>query len=116
MKPHQILLAFSFIIGLFGYSFWPEFGEDVWFKCQAAMLFGICLSYYLFVRRAEKLTKAMIQVFSWCAFGNMIDEFIFDPTLIQWPEYTFACVGIVSAVMNYQNRKWSDLWQRRRYL
>lgn len=120
MRPHQLILALSFAVGLFGYTLWPSLGEDLWFKCQAVMLFGLCFSYYLFVRKTERLTKAMIQVFSWCAFTNMVDELVFDPTVIAFPEYMIASFGIATAVLHYNNRTWNGIirkvWQRKRYL
>lgn len=109
MKPHQVILLLAFAIGLAGYSLWPTVGEDFWFKSQAVMLFGLCSSYYLFCNKQERLTKAMVQAFAWCAFGNMVDEMAFDPTRVGAMEYVVASFGIATAMMNYHSITWTEL-------
>lgn len=111
MKPHQLILLFAFLVGVAGYTLWPQVGEEFWFKSQAVMLFGICSSYYLFCRKQERLTKAMVQTFAWCAFGNMVDELVFDPTKVGAMEYVVASFGIATATMNYHGISWRELAQ-----
>jgi len=118
VKPHQVILLGAFLIGVAGYTLWPAVGEDFWFKSQAVMLFGICTSYYLFCKKQEKLTKAMVQVFAWCSFGNMVDELVFDPTRVGAMEYVVAAFGLATASLNYHDVTWKGLahgiWHRNR--
>jgi hypothetical protein len=116
ISPAQLVLILSFACGLIGYG-WPHaMGDTLWFKCQAGMIFGICSAFYLYARGIDRATKAMVQVFAWCAFGNLLDELFFDPEKVGFWEYAVATLGCLTSWMNYNGVTWKgslkSLWHR----
>jgi lipoprotein signal peptidase len=115
VKPHQVILVGGFTAAVAAYNLCSD-QEDGWFYKLMAISYVLVLwSYHRYTE--TPLTKLMVGIFMWVAVANVADEFLFDPYIKQWKEYTLAAILILVSVGQYlkdTNKLPKKKWLKRR--
>lgn len=84
---------FSILFWIVSWSVWHFFDANLWYIGNANLIFSYSL--YIYGKCTNKIGLFISSVFLFSAFNQLLDEFLFDPSSVDFNEYFIFIIFII---------------------
>ena len=102
MNRDSWILSISLCIWLITYNIWQFTVPNVYYVGTAQM---ILVASWLIHKTTNGIHHVVSRMFLFLAFNNLVDELFFDPTSVEWNEFTMVFFYLLYSLRSWRNMK-----------